>query len=253
MQTHFKIIMPFYNVEKWIRATLRSVKLQSYDNFQCIIVDDMSSDNSAAIVQEVIEGDPRFVFVENQEKKYVLKNICGAIDLSNPGDEDVIVVLDGDDWFAGKDVLSLLDETYKREKCWLTYGSYMEYPQNIKGKFAQEVPKRVIDENLFRQSAWMTSHLRSWKYGLWKHIDQQKCFSEPDAIDNNNHFAFCWDLAYMFPLLELAGEKIHYISEILYIYNRQNPLNVDKIKHQTQLSMEQKIRNMERCLPLRRL
>jgi len=241
---HFKIIIPFYNVEQWINLTLNSVKLQDYHNFECILIDDMSTDGSKDIVLKYTKNDERFKFVENKEKKYVLKNICEAIDLCAPKKEDVIVILDGDDWFAKKNVLSILNEIYNREKCWLTYGSYIEYPLNNKGKFARKVPKEIIEQNMFRESPWMTSHLRSWKYGLWVHIDQARSFREPDPADINNHFAFCWDLAYMFPLLELAGPKIHYIEDVLYVYNRQNPLNVDKIKHKIQLDMEIKIRNM---------
>ena len=223
MDRHFKIIVPFYNVAQWINLTLRSIKLQDYDNFECIIVDDMSTDDSL---------------------------LCDAIELSDPKKEDVIVMLDGDDWFAGKGVLSVLNETYDREDCWMTYGSYIEYPSNVRGKFSQKVPDHIISGNLFRSSPWMTSHLRTWKYGLWKGIDKQKSFVEDEPIDNNNHYAFCWDLAYMFPLLELAGTKAYYISDILYVYNRQNPLCCDKIKHDVQLKMEHKIRNMERYKPL---
>ena len=247
---HFKIIVPFYNVEQWVRRTLKSVKLQNYENYECILIDDISTDDSKNIVLEEIEGDERFKLVVNKDKKYVLRNICDAIDISEPERNDIIVILDGDDWFASPNTLYILNETYNREDCWLTYGSYMEYPAGTRGKFAQDVPREIIEQNAFRQAPWMTSHLRSWKYGLWRHIDQQKTFSEPNVIDNNNHFSFCWDLAYMFPLLELAGKKIHHISDILYVYNRQNPLNVDKIKHQTQLIMEQKIRNMEKYNPL---
>jgi len=250
---HFKIIVPFYNVEEWIRITLRSVQLQDYENFECILIDDVSTDNSRNIAQELVGNDKRFKIIENKTKKYVLKNVCNAIELSNPDREDVVVILDGDDWFAGGNVLSTLNETYNKEKCWLTYGSYMEYPSRMKGKFAQKIPEEIISRNLFRESPWMTSHLRSWKYGLWEHVDQKRSFIEPDPIDNNNHFSFCWDLAYMFPLLELAGNKVHYIPDVLYVYNRQNPLNVDKIEHQTQLKMEQKIRNMEKYNSLEKI
>jgi len=52
---HFKIIVPSYNNEKWLHACLKSVKLQSYDNYQCIIVDDCSSDRSTEIIQEEID------------------------------------------------------------------------------------------------------------------------------------------------------------------------------------------------------
>tara|TARA_R100000664_G_C2756694_1_gene144651 strand:- start:1492 stop:2247 length:756 start_codon:yes stop_codon:yes gene_type:complete len=250
---HFKIIVPFYNVEPWIRTTIRSMKLQDYSDFQCILVDDMSTDNTNEIIMEEIAGDNRFVLITNSVKKYVLQNVCYAIDASNPEKEDVIVILDGDDWFARKNTLSILADSYDAEDCWLTYGSYMEYPSKIRGKFATQVSPDIVSNNAFRDSPWQTSHLRSWKYGLWQHIDQHRSFREPNPIEPENHFSSCWDLAYMFPLLELAGSKIHHISEILYVYNRQNPLNVDKIKHQTQLKMEQKIRNMLKYKPLEKL
>jgi len=253
MNTHFKIIVPFYNVEQWINLTLRSIKLQDYKNFECVLIDDMSTDNTTNLILKAIANDKRFKLIENKSKKYVLKNICNAIEIALPSLEDVIVILDGDDWFARKDVLSILNATYEKENCWLTYGSYMEYPAQIRGKFACKVSEEIIMNNLFRNSAWQTSHLRSWKYALWKHINQERSFTEPDPVDKSNHFSFCWDLAYMFPLLELAGKKIHYISDILYVYNRQNPLNVDKFAHQTQLMMEQKIRKMTKYNPLEKV
>ena len=47
----------------------------------------------------------------------------------------------------------------------------------------------------------------------------------------------------MFPLLELAGCRAHYISDILYVYNRVNPLNEDKVNHDLQLAIEYEVRN----------
>ena len=253
MNNHFKIIIPYYNVENWIKATIKSVLFQDYGNFECVLIDDMSTDASTETAKKVIGDDKRFRIIENKTKKYVLKNLCHGIQSTTPKQEDVIVILDGDDWFARKDVLSILNETYNREKCWLTYGSYMEYPSGIKGKFASNVPKHIIDDNLFRESVWMTSHLRTWKYDLWENIDQERSFTEPDVIDENNHFANCWDLAYMFPLIELAGHNATFIPDVLYVYNRQNPLNVDKLDHSLQLKMEQKIRNMRKYDSLKAL
>ena len=93
MNNHFKIIIPLYNVEKWIKVCLLSVKRQDYKNFECIIVDDISTDSSVKIIKQIIEGDDRFRLVINKEKKYALKNIYEAILLSKPKDEDVIVTL----------------------------------------------------------------------------------------------------------------------------------------------------------------
>ena len=253
MNNHFKIIVPFYNVEKWIRATANSILVQDYSDFECVFINDLSTDNTMEILEKTTKNDNRFRIINNEEKKYVLQNICSALELVNPDTQDIIVILDGDDWFANGNVLTTLNNAYKKEGCWLTYGSYVEYPSGIKGKFARKLPDEVINNNLFRNSQWMTSHLKTWKYGLWDKINKQRSFIEPDAVDENNHFANCWDLAYMLPLIELAGSKSHHISDILYVYNRQNPLNVDKLDNMLQLRMEQKIRNMEKYSPLTEL
>ena len=52
MDNHFKIIVPLYNIEKWAIRMIRSIKLQDYENYECILVNDLSSDNSL----ETIEG-----------------------------------------------------------------------------------------------------------------------------------------------------------------------------------------------------
>ena len=152
MSNHFKIIVPFYNVEEWIKVCIRSVKLQSYKNFQCVLVDDISTDRSAEIVEQEIADDDRFVLVRNTEKAYALKNIYDAINLSEPREEDIIVTLDGDDWLASKDVLDKLNAVYTQSDCWLTYGSYAEYPSGFRGKFAKQIPRHVIQNNNYRES-----------------------------------------------------------------------------------------------------
>ena len=60
MSNHFKIIIPFYNVEKWIKICIRSVKAQDYNDYECILIDDISTDKSAAIAKKEIGTDKRF-------------------------------------------------------------------------------------------------------------------------------------------------------------------------------------------------
>jgi hypothetical protein len=43
-------------------------------------------------------------------------------------------------------------------------------------------------------------------------------------------------------MLEMSGERAHYIERIMHIYNRTNPANEDKLNHQLQLSIEAEIR-----------
>ena len=237
---HFKVIVPLYNVEQWVSNCIKSIKVQDHKNFQCIVVDDNSTDKSAEIIRELIADDDRFVFIENKERKLALRNTYEAINLSNPDDEDVIVIVDGDDWFATKYSLSRVETYYKERNALETHGSYIEYPSLQKGTFSRDIPKEVVNQNAFRRAPWMSSHLRTWKASLWKKIKKESLLD-----DDGNFFPMTGDMAVMFPLLEMAGDRIVHIPEVLYCYNRSNPLNDDRVNHALQMRIEGKIRNAQ--------
>ena len=56
------IITPTYNCARFIARTLDSVQKQTYQNWEMIIVDDQSKDNTKEIVEEYIKGDPRIKY-----------------------------------------------------------------------------------------------------------------------------------------------------------------------------------------------
>ena len=150
MSIHFKIIIPAYNVEDWIENALISVWNQDYDNFECIVSNDCSEDKTSEIIRDFIsnnEAEEYFVLYENVERRYALYNIHMMIREMNAEDEDVIVWLDGDDWLNGNDVLSRLNEIYEEENCWLTYGSYVRYPDGHDSSFhVSEYSKEICEE-----------------------------------------------------------------------------------------------------------
>ena len=94
----FKIVVPMYNVERWVSNTINSIKKQNYENFECVVIDDMSTDSSFSIVENLIKDDNRFYLVKNTEKKFALRNIYEGIEYLTPDDQDIIVTVDGDDW-----------------------------------------------------------------------------------------------------------------------------------------------------------
>jgi len=234
---HFKIIIPFYNTEKWIANVVKSVLLQDYKDFQCILIDDISTDSTCDIIEELILNDDRFTLVRNTEKKFALRNIYDAIELSSPSDADVIVTLDGDDWFATKTVLTKLNERYKDPDCFLTYGSFMEYPSRRVGAESSKYSDYVIENNLFRKDQWRASHLRTFKHIVWKNVNVE------DLKDNDGKFyEMTYDQAMMLPMLEICGDKAKFIPDILYVYNKDNPNAVNKIKAQKQHNLMLEIR-----------
>lgn len=87
------IIIPVYNQEKYIEETLQSVIHQTYSNWECILVNDGSTDNSATIINKFLTQDNRFHFINSENKgvsnarNLALKQVKG----------DYILFLDGDD------------------------------------------------------------------------------------------------------------------------------------------------------------
>ncbi len=94
------IIMPAYNCGDFIGTTLDSVINQSYKNWEVIVVDDCSTDNTADVVQEYIKKDNRIKYhkLEKNSGAAVARN--KAIDLATG---KYMAFLDSDDvWFPEK-------------------------------------------------------------------------------------------------------------------------------------------------------
>ena len=235
--TFFNIVVPFYNVDKWIGTCIKSIKAQEYKDFRVVLINDCSTDNTISTINDIISKDDRFELIHTEKNGGALNSTCLGISHLSPKDEDVVIVLDGDDWFSRKDVLQILDKAYKDTECLMTYGSYIEWPKKERGKFSKQLPDNVIKHKLFRQSQWMTSHLRTFKFKLWNKINRKDITDE-----NGDVYRMAGDLPVIFPMLEMAEERSHFIEDILHVYNRSNPLNEDKINHELQLSIEAEVR-----------
>ena len=237
----FHIVVPFYNAEKWIMKCINGIKLQIHPHYICTFIDDMSTDKSVTLVERAIKGDPKFKLIKNTEKKYALGNIAHALERTECHLDDVVILLDGDDWFSSSKSLKRLCREYEDEDCLLTYGSYVYFPRGTRGVEPSQYPEDVIKSNSFRQDKWRASHLRTFKHSLWKHLNHDDLKYE-DGV----YYKMTYDQAIMLPLLEMAGPKSRYIPDILHVYNKANPLNIDKNKGQEQHTLAQKIRKKPR-------
>lgn len=90
------ILIPSYNRAHLIQDTLNSVQAQSYQNWECIIVDDGSTDKTVEVVNNFIEEDSRFKFYSRPEAWKKGASACRnfAFELSHG---DLIQFLDSDD------------------------------------------------------------------------------------------------------------------------------------------------------------
>lgn len=244
---HFKLVVTCRNAEDTIVKTINSIKEQAYSNFECIISDDYSTDKTCSIIEKEIDGDTRFKLVKNDKQSFPCKNTEIAIDSSTDiKDDDVIFVLGGDDWLPSRIVLSRLAYHYKLNDCWCTYGSWWTQDKEVNPFYMQEYGLDVVKLNAFRNAPWVASSPRTFKYFLWKNIKKE------DLTDVDGEYYKCaTDFAYFMPILEMAGDKSLYINDILYTYNRETPMNMDKIYPGKQLENELKIRKKKRYTSLK--
>tara|TARA_R110001599_G_scaffold229246_1_gene428445 strand:+ start:121 stop:1713 length:1593 start_codon:yes stop_codon:yes gene_type:complete len=233
----FNLIVPFYNAGNWIGKCINSVKNQKYDNFKCYLIDDLSDDNTIDVITKEIASDNRFKLIKNTNKKYALGNIVDTLMNEDIKSEDINILLDGDDWLSSYNVLSYLDKIYTEGNCLLTYGTYVYHPTGRQGVEPSKYPDVVVENNSFRSDQWRASHLRTFKTKLFEHIDLEDLKN-----DDGHFFKTAYDQALMLPLLEIAGSRSQYIDKIMHVYNRENPLNVDKVKQHLQHQTAQKIR-----------
>ncbi|GAB1855737.1 glycosyltransferase [Flavobacteriaceae bacterium MHTCC 0001] len=70
------IIIPTYNRGNIIEETLNSVLQQTYHNWECIIVDDGSTDNTDTILKKICERDPRFIYTKRPTNRVKGANSC---------------------------------------------------------------------------------------------------------------------------------------------------------------------------------
>ncbi|MFW6121375.1 MAG: glycosyltransferase family 2 protein [Petrotogales bacterium] len=242
----FKVVIPVYNSENWIEKCIRSLYNQSYENWECVIIDDCSTDETLEKIKKFMLDIPkeeqhkkrRFRVLQRTENVGALENIVYGTKLICDNPEDIIVLLDGDDWLASHDVLEHLNGVYQNDNVWLTYGSYSDLSNGKKGigKLIEFHTQRYRKE-----FPWFTSHLRTFKYKIWTKVKD----NDLRGLDGK-YFAMAWDLAIMYPMIEMAGNnRIRYVDKILYIYNNQNPIGDSKKNVNLQLSTARYIKSLQ--------
>ena len=87
------VLMPVFNGEEFLAPSIESILRQTYENFEFIIFDDGSTDNTAKIVRKYQKIDRRIIFI-SRENKGISKSLNEGIDLSSG---DWIARMDSDD------------------------------------------------------------------------------------------------------------------------------------------------------------
>ncbi|MGO4913023.1 glycosyltransferase family 2 protein [Leeuwenhoekiella sp. W20_SRS_FM14] len=94
------IIIPLFNRAALILETLESIQNQVFTNWECIVVDDGSNDDSIAVVSKFIDLDTRFKLLKRPQNRIKGANACRNIGFENSVG-DYIIWFDSDDLMTG--------------------------------------------------------------------------------------------------------------------------------------------------------
>ena len=107
------VIIPIYNSEPFIKKIIRSIQNQSLLDIEIILVNDVSTDNTLKIVEDLKNEDPRIEIINNAKNMGILYSRCIGV-LNAKG--KYIVPLDHDDFFFDEDVFEVIYEEAEKTK-----------------------------------------------------------------------------------------------------------------------------------------
>ena len=175
----FSIILPTYNRANLISKAIRSVVYQTYQNWELIVVDDGSTDNTKKVVEEFVRADNRIIYLsqKNKERSAARNNgiKCAA--------GEFICFLDSDDLYYKthlEEFKKLIIESKFQKGLYfsgLSYGKYcnekeeynLSYSNNIEfvlintiGTPRACISKELLKENLFNENIRISEDKELW-------------------------------------------------------------------------------------------
>ena len=198
-------IVPCFNASRNLHALVSSLMSQNDNRWSCVIIDDISTDNTFEVANSIPSN--KFATIKNNNKKYALRNIVETTRLYENRDDIVIAVIDGDDMLCNDNTVKLLLDEYENNNSDVVWTAHK---WDINGmNISSEIPSNV-DPYSWK---WSSSHLRTFRSSLIKNI------SDINFKDcSGNWFKRGYHQALMLPILSLTKNR-KFIPEVCYQYN----------------------------------
>jgi len=210
--------IPVYNYKGYIKQCIESLKEQTYTNWHALVVDDCSTDGTQQILEDLIGNDDRFTLVRNEKNMCAVYNKTYRVKEMNLPEDTIIVGLDGDDMFASKDSLKIIND-YFHEDIWVSWGD-LDYTCGA-CRYTRPLDWMAPP----RKQPFVFHHIKCYRWFVMKNIKYEDLIYE-DGV----YLKYPEDWIIMYPCVEMAGQlHCRFINEPLYWYNHGNPISDDKI------------------------
>lgn len=207
------IIVPIYNLEKYISDCVNSLISQTYTNIEIILINDGSSDNSKSICEEFCKLDKRIRLLNHNSNLGVVSSRNTGIKASNG---QYIIFVDGDDWLESNMVECFINNTCDTDL--VTCGFFKEYDENNYSKVYNKnvLGIKSINDVLINSISASAEGERIISNFVWGKLFRtelvKKMFESMDTT-----ITFAEDFVFLYKYLLLC-KNVNFISECLYHY-----------------------------------
>jgi hypothetical protein len=245
LRQQFHIVSAQRNMGSDAIRCLQSVYDQGYpkDFVRHVFFDDASTDATPDLVRGWLADHPNHSvqFIQNTKRQGMLANNLTGFQEAEPS--NIGIELNGDDWLPDPGVLRFLNKVYDDDGVWMTYNTLRQTDGTI---VFQLPPSRAVRRNCaYRQEPWATSHLRTFRVGLYDLIPDQH-LKDPTT---GGFWDMAPDMAVYLAMLELAGGHARHIYRITCTYH-PHAMSEHIRDRAAQLAADQRIRELPPCQPL---
>ena len=126
-------IIPVYNSQNTIKRTIRSIQNQKMLNIEIILVNDLPSDNTTKIIEEMQKEDSRIKIIYNQKNMGTLYSRCiGALEARGK----YLTTIDNDDLFSNRDIFNIIYyETENEYFDIISFRAFVQYGSRYENDF----------------------------------------------------------------------------------------------------------------------
>ena len=216
-QTPLTLIIIGRNCERAVKGCLGSLLSQACQDWECIIVDDHSDDETYEIARSITECDPRFRLLRTSRRSFKAACFDLALELTRPN--SIIAELDLDDHLSSSDAVgAILCLHVRYDVVWTQHVTVNRSPRPWTMWRSTPLPRnwnrRTAGDNRVWSKDYFPGHLRTFKRYL---IDQ---LNRENWLYNGMPVKVAFDMVYYTAILEVAqsGTKCFYNKD-LYTYN----------------------------------
>lgn len=210
----YSVILRAYNAARYVSKSIESIIRQSYEDWELIIVNDGSSDNTGEICEKYALEDERIKVVSQENKGCLLSTLTGVQHATG----NYICLVDSDDWYED-DYLEKVNNVFSNQNVDMVVVNY----KILNSANKKEKEFCLANEDcLIDAKAAMRLFFQTTNYALWNKVvakEKIKYTEEELAYYNTSGKTtnFGDDLYLLMPVL-CGCEKIYFLSECLYNY-----------------------------------